>query len=216
MASTKIMSPLRRIGANSADPANAKPSAAKPMTKRRWVIAVGIGLPVVVGLAIWIIVHFGRDDRMADLAELRARLLDPSISQQDRQEIQDEIRRIQQSLMPEVQKKTADGLAAFIQLMSAHAKQVLSLPADQRMAAIDRDIDNERSMGAMFGGRGNQRPNGQKDAAGRPGGWPGSQATDAQRNAFRNRLLSTLPAETRAGVQLYMQLMQARKIQRGI
>ena len=82
------------------------------MTKRRWVIAVEIGLPVVVGLAIWIIVHFGRDDRMADLAELRARLLDPSISQQDRQEIQDEIRRLQQSLMPEVQNRAADGFAA--------------------------------------------------------------------------------------------------------
>ena len=120
-----------------------EPSAAKPTTKRRWMIVAGIGLVLVVGLAIWIIVHFGRDNRMADLAELRVRLLDPSISQQDRQEIQDEIRRIQQSLMPEVQKKTADGLAAFIQLMSAHAKQVLSLPADQRMAAIDRHTLHE-------------------------------------------------------------------------
>ena len=216
MAMTKILSPLKRIGANSAAPTKVKQSAGTPRTKRRSMIAVGIGLVIVVGVAIWIIVHFGRDNRMAELADLRARQLDPSISQQERQEIEDQIRRIQQSLIPEVQNKAADGFAAFIQLMSTHAKQVLSLPEDRRMAAIDRDIDNERSMGAMFGGRGNQQPNSQKDAAGRPGFWPGPQATDAQRNAFRNRMLSTLPAETRAAVQNYMQLMQARRIQRGM
>ena len=180
-------------------------------------ILAGIGLVAVVGLAIWIVAHFGKDNRMAELADLRGRLLDPSISQQERQEIQDEMRRIQQSLMPEVQRKAADGAAAFVQLMSAHVKQILSLPADKQMEAVDRDIDMMRSMGTAFGGRGANSNQGssQNNTGGRPGGW-GGQGTDAQRNAFRNQMLSAIPAETRAEFQTYMQLMQVRRIQRGM
>ncbi|HEY2148588.1 MAG TPA: hypothetical protein VGH32_11660, partial [Pirellulales bacterium] len=153
MASTKMMSPLERIAGksptvqSSAVPKAALP-AAKQTAKRRWVIAA-VAAVAVAGLAIWIIAHFGKDTRISDLADLRARLLDSSLTQQDRQGVQDEIRRIQQSLAPEIQKKAVDGAAAFMQLMSAHVKQVLALPDDQRMAAVDQDIERMRSMGTM-------------------------------------------------------------------
>lgn len=214
MASTKMMSPLARITSKSSAAPKATRPTEKRTVKRGWIIAA-IAAVAVVGLAIWIITHFGKDTRISDLAELRARLLDSSLSQQDRQEVQDEIRRIQQSLAPEIQKKAVDGAAAFTQLMSAHVKQVLALPEDQRMAAIDQDIETMRSMGTMFGNRGAQQPNGQKDSGSRPGGW-GGQGTDAQRNAFRNQMLSTIPAETRTDFQIYMQLVQVRRIQRGM
>ena len=217
------MSPLKRI---TGKPATAKFGAAKSAAaqksqratgkrtaKRGWINGA-IAAVAIVGLGIWIVAHFGRDTRMSELADLRAKLLDPSLSPQDRQDTQDEIRGIQQSLAPEIQKKAAGGAAAFTQLMSAHVKQVLALPEDQRMAAVDHDIDMMRSMGTMFGGRGPQQPNGQ-NAGGRAGGW-GGRGSNAQRNAFRNLMLSSIPAETRAQFQIYMQLVQVRTIQRGM
>jgi hypothetical protein len=161
---------------------------------------------------VWVIGHFWKDTRMADVIELREKLLDPSLSAEDRQLIQDQVQRRMQSLMPELQKKAADGGMVFLQLMIGHMNQVLALPADKRMAAIDQDLDNP--MSRMFGGgKGGGDRSGQTKGS---SGWPGPQSTDAQRNAFRNQMLSSIPADSRAQFQNYRQLMQARAIQRGI
>jgi hypothetical protein len=180
------------------------------MTKGR-----GLALTVAVLFAgaglVWVIGHFWKDTRMADVIELREKLLDPSLSAEDRQSIQDQVHRRMQSLMPELQKQAADGGMVFLKLMIGHMSQVLALPDDKRMAAVDRDLD---TMSKMFGGG--------KDGGDRSGqakgtsGWAGRQSTDAQRSAFRNQMLSSIPADSRAQFQIYTQLMQARAIQRGI
>jgi hypothetical protein len=192
------------------------------------------------GSVAWAVIHFSKDRRFDDLAALREKLLDPLLTKEKREEIQDEIQQRRESLMPEVQKKAADSSAIFMQMMTTHMKQVLALPKDQVMAAVDRDIDNMESMRQMFGqmGRGN-RQGGQGDAkgnakngdrpstgrnddsrgggpGGRPPGMGGPMGTDAQRAAFRNQMLSSIPADTRATFTTYVQLFQARAGQRGI
>jgi hypothetical protein len=187
-------------------------SRTKRMTKGRWLALVAI-LFAGAGL-VWVIGHFWKDTRMADVIELQEKLLDPSLSAEDRQSVQDQVHQRMQSLMPELQKKAADGGMVFMQLMIGHVNQVLALPSDKRMAEVDRDLDNMQSMSKMFGGgKGGGYQGGQ--TKGSPG-WPGRQSTDGQRNAFRNQMLSSIPAESRAQWQIYTQLMQARAIQRGI
>src|SRR5947199_387651 len=70
------------------------------------------------------------------------------------------------------------------------------------------------TVAVLFGG-GKQGGDQSGQAKGSPG-WPGPQSTDGQRNAFRNQMLSSIPADSRAQFQNYRQFMQARAIQRGI
>jgi hypothetical protein len=216
MISPQLVRPDRRVATRPVS----RPS--RMTTRRRLTLAVA-ALAVILGL-IWAVGHFGRDTRMADINELREKLLDPSLAAEDRQTIQDEVHRRMQALLPELQKQTADGGTAFLQFWIAHMKDVIDLPDDKRMAAIDQDIDNMKSMSKWFrgggppGGKGSQsdRPASSQGSGGRGSGWPGAQSTEAQRNAFHNRLLSSIPADSRARLQIYMQLMQVRIIQRGI
>lgn len=208
MISPKSLAPNSRI---TSRPLSKPPSSrAKRMTKDRWlaltvaVLFAGAGLVCIIG-------HFWKDTRMADVIQLREKLLDPSLSAEDRQSIQGQVQQRMQSLMPELQKKAADGGMVFLQLMIGHMSQVLALPDDKRIAAMDRDLD---TMSKMFGGgKGGGDRSGQTKGS---SGWPGPQSTDAQRNAFRNQMLSSIPADSRAQFQNYRQLMQARAIQRGI
>jgi hypothetical protein len=209
MISQKSLAPNRRIASR---PSSKTPtSRTKRMTKGRW-LALTMAVLFVGAGVIWVIGHFWKDTRMTDVIELQQKLLDPSLSAEDRQSIQDQVHQRMQSLMPELQKKAADGAMVFMQLMIGHMSQVLALPADKRMAAIDEDLDNP--MSRMFGGgnRGGDRSGQAKSSS----GWPGPQSTDGQRNAFRNQMLSSIPADSRAQFQNYRQLMQARAIQRGI
>lgn len=226
--------------------AKAPSGAPFKMTKKHWVAFGVFMLLFVIGVA-WAVIHFSKDRRFDDLAALRERLLDPLLTKEERQEIQDELQQRREAMMPEIQKKAADGSAIFMQFITTHMKQVLALPKDQVLAAIDRDIDNMEAMRQMFGqmGRGN-RQGGQGDAktgprnadrattgrndsnqpqdnsrgggpGGRPPGMgPGPMGSDAQRAAFRNQMLSSIPADTRASFQTYVQLFQARAVQRGI
>ncbi len=211
MISPKSVAPNRHIASRPLR----KPTSSQTrrMTKGRW---LALTVAVLFGGAgmVWVIGHFWKDTRMADVIELQQKLLDPSISAEDRQSIQDQVHQRMQSLMPELQKKAADGGMVFMQLMIGHMSQVLALPDDKRMAAVDRDLDNMQSMSKMFGGgKGTGDRGGQ--TKGSPG-WPGRQSTDGQRNAFRNQMLSSIPADSRAQFQIYTQLMQVRAIQRGI
>jgi hypothetical protein len=211
MISPKSLAPNRRIASRPA--AVTASSRTKRMSKRRWlaltvaVFFAGAGLVCIIG-------HFWKDTRMADVIQLREKLLDPSLSAEDRQSIRDQVQQRMQSLMPELQKKAADGSMVFMQIIIGHMSQVLALPADKRMAAVDKDLDSMQSMSRMFGG-GKQSgvQNGQAKGS---SAWPGPQSTEAQRNAFRNQMLSSIPADSRAQFQNYRQLMQARAIQRGI
>ena len=219
------------------------------MTKGHW-IAFGVVMLLLGGGVAWAVIHFSKDTRFDDLVALREKMLDPSLTPEERRDLQEEIQRRRESLMPEVQKKAADSSAIFMQMMTNHMKQVLALPDDQRLAAVDRDIDNMEAMRKMFGGRGG-RPAGQGEARngdqsttsrndsnqksrndsnqnrddsrgrGGPGGRPpgfggGPMGTDAQRAAFHNQLLSSIPADTRASFHTYVQLFQARAFQRGV
>ncbi len=205
------------------------------MTKRGWVTLATILLLLIAGGA-WAVWHFARDTRFEELAALRDKLFDPTLTADERQAIREEIQRTTESLQPEVQKQAMDSGAIAMKFFTAHMKKVLALPDKERMAAIDWDIDNMQAMMQMF--RGGRRGGQQGDAKGdskngdRPGDKPsdpnanqnaggsgtnasggnggrqfgfgggGPPRTDAQRTNWRNQMLSSVPADTRATFQI--------------
>jgi hypothetical protein len=212
MISPKNLAPNLRVASRPLP--KAIPPKTRRMTNGRWLASAAAMLVAGVGL-VWIVGHFWKDTRIADMIELQEKLLDPSLSAEDRQAIQENIHRRQESLMPELRKKVMDGSVVFMELMIGHMNQVLALPDDKRMAAVDQDLDNMKSMSRMFG-RPSDRASSSKDSKPPSSNWPGAQSTDAQRTAFRNQLLSSIPADSRAQFQIYSQVMQARAMQRGI
>jgi hypothetical protein len=114
--------------------------------------------------------------------------------------------------------------------MGARVKFVMSLPDDQRMAEIDKDLDKQQGFrsfmqmasGNKDGGKPDSPPPGGAGAGGSSAGSgsPGppmvGSRNDADRKQRTNSFLSSIPVENRVQWNQYRQLMQVRSIQRGL
>lgn len=123
-------------------------------------------------------------------------------------------------------------------------KKLFAMPEKERIAEVDKQLDRmvdgmkrweqaQKDNAARSNAQAGSNPSqgGTKSgantpggAAGQPGGGPGSgpppggfrAPTETQANQWRNRMLSSVPAETRSTMRMYGQLFQARALQRGI
>ncbi len=149
--------------------------------------------------------------------------------------------RKQMEALPEGLRKVAmeEGGKMIMQMMASRAKEVLAMPPAEQTAALDKDIDFMMSMrsefappksadkpGAAAGGTpatggAATPPSGSSagaDAGPRPGGpgGPPINRDSPEAKQWKNRFLSSVPAETRVQMGQYRELMAARATQRGI
>jgi hypothetical protein len=187
----------------------------KRMTRGRWAALISVLLIVGLGAA-WLMGLFGPDPRLAELSDLRAKADDKSLSDKDRRALFDEMRKKWQELPEDVRQKAMQN-AGPPRMMNRGPKvsEVLAMPVDKRNAALDKQIDDMlKRQKEMEQRQAEMAKNGQGQAGGPPGVF--QQPNQGQMNQWRNRMLSSVPADSRASFGIYRQLMQARAEQRGI
>jgi hypothetical protein len=122
-----------------------------------------------------------------------------------------EISRKQSELPPEERRRLGE------QTMARRVNALLSMPPDKRMAAIDRQLDMIVAMQQMFGGGQNTGGAGGGQGGNQRGpGMFGGGGGGGNANGFRNRMISSIPASSKAAFQQVGQLFQMRATQRGI
>jgi hypothetical protein len=192
----------------------------KPLMTRGRVIALIAMLMITCVAAAWFTGLIGPDPRLAEIRDLQAKLGDQSLSDKDRRATFDEIRKKMDELPEDVRQKlwqermNGRGQGGPRGFGGVSPSQLLAMPADKRNAELDkmldRMVDFQKQQAARNGQGGPGGPGG-------PGGGPrGPGGPGGPQNQWRNRFLSSMPAENRAAGSIMRQLMQARAEQRGI
>jgi hypothetical protein len=184
------------------------------MTRGRWAALVSLLLVIVLGAA-WLMGLFGPDPRLAELRDLRAKADDQSLSEPDRRAARDEMRKKWQELPEDVRfKAMRDSGPPRTGNRGPRMSEFLAMPVDKRNAELDKQLDDMMKMQKEMEKRQAEMAKNGQGAPGGPGGFgpPGG----GQANNWRNRMLSSVPADARATMGIYRQLMQARAMQRGI
>jgi hypothetical protein len=209
-APAKLASPA----ANGQSAPSARPHVSrmpKQRSKKRWAILAAIMLLLGAGIAY----AMGFLGPHKSLADLREKLKDPNISEDDRRAVWQQMR----------QQRGSGDLASRRDFGGRRGggddrvKKFFAMsPADQ-LKELDKDIDEMMKRAAKDGQNGNT-PNGNGGGNGRGGG--GGRDPN-QANAGRNRMLSSIPADSRANRtigremrQAYNEMLQGRANQRGV
>jgi hypothetical protein len=217
-APAKIAAPVKVASppANGHAAASPRPHVArigKQRSKKRWAILAAIMLLLGVGIAF----AMGFLGPHKSMAELREKLKDPTLSEDDRRAVWQQMR----------QQRGAGDFGARRDFGGRRGggddrvKKFFAMsPADQ-LKELDKDIDEMLKRAAKDGQNGNNpAANGNGGGNGRGGG--GGRDPN-QANAGRNRMLSSIPADSRANRtinremrQAYNEMLQGRANQRGV
>lgn len=177
----------------------------KPLVTRGRVIALIAVLMITCVAAAWFL--FGPDPPLAEVRDLRAKLGDKSLSENDRRATFEELRKLPDG----VRRKLSEERRGQGGPMGISPSKLLAMTEDKRNAELDKILDRIVDFQKQAAANGQGGPGGGGPGGGGPRG-PGG----GQQNQWRNRMLSSMPAENRASFGIMRQLMQARAEQRGI
>jgi len=171
----------------------------------------------------WLLGWFSGNRALAEVQQLQSKLADPSMKDEERRALMEQMRAKMNSLSPDARRTAFDGMRqAFEKRSQQHIAQILAMSPADRNKALDADIDRMQKMRAQMdanaknaaasGTAGNASGNGQRGQ----GRAQRAFASDDQRvDRLRNRLDRGTP-EMRATRNAYMQLINARLQQRGL
>jgi hypothetical protein len=188
--------------------------------KRIFISAVVVG---ITGLAsAWLFGWFGGDPALAEVQQLQAKMAEPNLKDADRQALMQQMRGKIEGLSPDARRAVFEnGRQMFEQRAEAHIDQILAMSQAERNKALDADIDRmekmhaQREANAQTGAQPNAQ-NAQNGQRGQRGGQRGANLSDDQRvDRLRNRLDRSTP-EMRAKRNVYIQLVNQRRQQRGL
>jgi hypothetical protein len=209
MLSTNRPQPGKRFAAVRMPPVEKRGSR---MTKKRWAL-LAIAILIVGTGAVWASGYFDRDPRLVEIGEMWTKIKD--VPEKDRFAKMGEIFKKVSDLPPDLQQKLRDEAMKRGPppgMGGPDVGKLLALPIDKRNAEIDKQLD------AMLE-RQKQFEQMQKSAGQQGAGAPGPSmfgGGGGQPNAFRNRMLSSIPASSKAAWTQWGQLMKARANERGI
>ena len=182
------------------------------MTKKRWAL-LAVAILIVGAGAVWASGYFDRDPRLVEIGEMWAKIKD--VPEKDRFAKMGEIFKKVSDLPPELQQKLRDEAMKRGPppgMGGPDVGKLVALPIDKRNAEIDKQLDQMLAMQKQIE---QMQKNGSQAGAGRGpfmfGGGGGGQP-----NAGRNRMLSSIPASSKAAWTQWGQLMKARANERGI
>jgi hypothetical protein len=187
----------------------------KQRSKKRWAILAAIMLLLGAGIAY----AMGFIGPHKSMAALREKLKDPTLSEDDRRAVWQQMRQ-QRGAGDAGSRRDFGGRRGG---GDDRVKKFFAMaPADQ-LKELDKDIDEMAKRAAKDGQNGNNpTANGNGGGNGRGGGGGGGRDPN-QANAGRNRMLSSIPADSRANRtigremrQAYNEMLQGRAGQRGI
>jgi len=186
----------------------------KPLMTRGRAIGLIVLLMITCLGAAWFTGLIGPDSRLAEIRDLQAKLGDQSLSDKDRRAVFEEMRTKMDALPEDARRKLWEDRRGQGPRMGVSPSKLLAMPEDKRNAELDKMLDRmvDFQKQAAKNGQGGPGGPGGRGPGGPGGGGPGG----GQQNQWRNRMLSSMPAENRATWSIMRQLMQARAEQRGI
>ena len=219
-----------------------QPPAAAGESNRlgRW--AAGVAAVAMIGLLLaWLLGWFGAavDPRVAEIQQLRddlaakyragggpANTAEAAALVTSMGEIRQKIDALPEHLRPQAER---GGGSAFRSAMRARIDAYFAAPPEQRLAVLDRQIDQEEVMSKAFEaaravtsalGGGNAGGGGAGATAGGaasgPQGGPPRGGTEEDRNRWRKNLIDRTSPEERARYVEYRRAADERRQQRGL
>ena len=173
-----------------------------------------LALAILLGLGAmaWALLPAGPDPQLVKVQQLQEKLFDPDakIPDEDRRKAFGEFRQEAEKLTPE-QRESLMRENPFAKRMQQTVVDYFDLPEEQRVAALDKEIDRFEKFRKDREKRRGDRPGG-----GPPGGFGRGNMSDGQQNDMRKRMLDNTSPQQRAMFGEYMQQMQDRRRQRGL
>jgi hypothetical protein len=183
--------------------------------KKRNAVLVGALVIVAAGLG-WAFWPSGPDPQVARVVELQEKLFGGNLPQADRRKAFEELRQEVEKLTPEQREKLMrDNPPPFARQMQKNIVAYFDLPADQRRAALDKQIDEMERMRKEFEKRRGERGGPHGARRGPPGGFGGNMSA-AQRNEMRKRMLDNTSPQQRAMFDEYFRDLAQRRKERGL
>jgi hypothetical protein len=203
---------------------------AKPQGRgRRWLIGV-VTVSLVIGSGVWFVNYLRASSQIARVKELQQQLAEAQkLPEAQRRELRSQMREEMEQLPDNMRRELwQEQRAQFEQRMDDQMKKVLLLPADQRTAEIDKQIDEmekrrkefeQRRQQQAANGQAGQGQNGPPEA-GQQRGRGGRQRTPdptgkVSLERTKRRLDQSTP-EQRAMREEYRRIVEARRQQRGL
>lgn len=205
-----------------------------------WTVTLG-GLVLVGLLVAWLLgwFRFATDPRVLEIKAMQeaARqkmtasggpqtMADATAAMASMGEIRDKIEALPPNLRQQVERS---GGSMFREAFRARIDEYLTAPPQQRLAVLDRQIDQEEMMrkafeagrGAMaaLGGGGGNAGGGDSGAAksgGNPPRGPRGSRTEEDRNKWRKSMIDRTTPEQRARYVEYRRAMEERREKRGL
>ncbi len=172
-----------------------------------------LALSILLGLGTmaWALLPAGPDPQLVKVQQLQQKLFDPDakIPDEDRRKAFGELRQEAEKLTPE-QRESLMRENPFAKRMQQTVVGYFDLPEDQRVAALDKEIDRFEKFRKDMEKRRAER-------GGPPGGFGNrGNMSESQQNDMRKRMLDNTSPQERAMFGEYMQQMQDRRRQRGL
>ena len=173
-----------------------------------------LALAILLGLGTmaWALLPAGPDPQLVKVQQLQEKLFDPDakIPDEDRRKAFGELRQEVEKLTPE-QRESLEN--PFAKRMQQTVVGYFDLPEDQRVAALDKEIDRFEKFRKDMEKRRSER-GGQPGGGGPPRGF--GNRGNMNENDMRKRMLDNTSPQERAMFGEYMQQMQDRRRQRGL
>ena len=199
----------------------------------RWAAGIALVLLLALGLA-WFMgwLRFATDPRVLEIQRMQTEMRESLFKNGGPRTLTEastamasmgQVRAKIEALPPDLKRQVErSGGNFFRSAMQARIEGYFALPADQRRAELDRQIDQEEIMRkaaelvGLGGGRGQRDDRGGNGAAASPRGGPPRSSSEEDRNRWRKQMIDSTTPEQRAEYIEYRQAMEQRRQQRGM
>lgn len=178
------------------------------MRPQRWIpIGVVLLLVMIIAAATWA-VRSREAPEVGEMRQLTAKMFDQHIEPQERIAVGEMMRQLKQNIPADRRQEVYREMGEdFRQQVNEHVRKFASLPEDQRLAFLDRDIEMKQMFGRGDGQRGRREKKKQSKF---------DSMSKQQLAALKRTKLDNTSAEDRAYMMEYIKALKQRMQERGL